>query len=137
MGKPRMYKTPEEMQQKIDAYFSSCEFHYKTDDQGRLILNGSGQPIKEGGCPPTLTGLQNALGFRSRQTMLNYRGRREFRDMLLLARSRCEQYAEERLFDRDGYFGAAWVLTYCYGWGKDGEEEKSSSPTVQILNKYS
>ena len=43
-GRPRKYKTPEEMQVVIDQYFKECEINKK---------------------PPTITGLALALGFTS------------------------------------------------------------------------
>ena len=42
------------------------------------------------------------------------------------AKARCEQYAEERLFDRDGTNGAQFSLKNNFGWGA-AEKEKDST----------
>ena len=53
VGKPRKYKTPEDMQTAIDEYYATCE----QKDKG-----------------PTITGLALSLGFLSRQALYNYEG---------------------------------------------------------------
>ena len=73
MGRPRKYKTPEEMQLVIDEYF---ETHDK----------------------PTITGLALALGFLSRQAIINYEGySQEFHDTLKKAKLKVEASYEADL----------------------------------------
>ena len=107
-----MYKSKEEIQEKIDKYFSDCEGEVLKDEEGNPILNKYGGVIIMGSKPPTITGLALALGFASRQALLNYQDREEFNDTITRAKSRCEAYAEGRLFDRDGSRGAEFSLKY-------------------------
>ena len=126
-GRPPKYKTAEEMQAAIDAYFESCK--------GEPIIGGDGQPImdKYGNVilihakPPTVTGLALALGFTTRLSLLNYQGKREFVNTVTRAKSRIEEYAEGRLFDRDGQRGAEFSLRCNFRWSaeekkQDGED---------------
>ena len=118
-GCPPMYKTPEEMQAKIDAYFNACMGEYITDDEGNLMTDKNGKPVKTKERPLTITGLALALGFTTRQALLNYEGKPEFIDTIKRAKARVEQYAEERLFDRDGANGAKFNLSNNFkGWSE-------------------
>lgn len=116
-GRPLMYKTKEEIQEKIDEYFESCKGEIFRDAEGNVITNKYGEPIYIGVKPLTITGLALALGFNSRQALLNYQGRKEFNDTILRAKAKVEQYAEERLFDKDGANGAKFSLANNFeGW---------------------
>lgn len=126
------YKTPAELQAACDAYFDSCRGQYRRDDNGAYVLDRSGRPILDGAKPLTLSGLQIALGFKSRQSLLDYRGRRAFSEVIERARLRIEAYAEERLFDRDGYAGAAWLLSTAFGWGREAAEDRPL-PAVRVV----
>ena len=118
-GCPPMYKTPEEMQAKIDAYFDACMGEYITDDEGNLMTDKNGKPVKTKERPFTITGLALASGFTTRQSLLNYEGKPEFIDTIRRAKARVEQYAEERLFDRDGANGAKFNLSNNFkGWSE-------------------
>ncbi len=67
MGRPRRYKSPEELGEAIDAYFAE----HKED--------------------PTITGLALHLGFLSRQAINNYEGySAEFHDVVKRAKLRVE-----------------------------------------------
>ena len=57
-----------------------------------------------------MTGLALALGFTSRQALLNYQAKPEFVDTITRAKPMVEAYTEERLFDRDGSNGAQFSL---------------------------
>lgn len=119
IGRPPMYKTPEEMQSKIDAYFDSCYGEYVTDDEGNLMTDKNGYPVMTKPRPLTITGLALALGFTTRQSLLNYEGDPKFLDTIKKAKSRIEQYAEERLFDKDGVNGAKFNLSNNFkGWSE-------------------
>lgn len=125
-----MYKSKEEIQEKIDKYFEECEGKVLEDKDGNPILNKYGGVIIMGSKPPTVTGLALALGFTSRQALLNYQDKDEFVDTITRAKARVEQYAEERLFDRDGSNGAQFSLRNNFkGW--NGEKEAN----VDALNK--
>jgi hypothetical protein len=113
------------MQEKIDAYFASCERELLRDGDGTPMLNKNGEPIYVGGRPMTIQGLALALGFTSRQSLLNYKAKREFVDTVTRARLRVEQYAAERLFDRDAQRGAQFTLAYGFGYARDAEDGKN------------
>ena len=117
IGRPPRYKTVKEMQDKIDEYFNECNGKVLTDDEGQPFFDKYGRPIIVDTKPPTITGLALALGFNSRQTLLNYQGKDAFVDTIMRAKSRVEQYTEERLFDKDGANGAKFSLSNNFeGW---------------------
>jgi hypothetical protein len=121
VGCPPMYKTPEEMQKVIDKYFEDCSGEYIVID-GAVAVDKHGHPIKTKERPLTITGLALALGFNSRQTLLNYQGKEEFMDTITRAKTRIEQYAEERLYDKDGANGAKFSLANNFEGWKDKRE---------------
>lgn len=125
VGRPPKYKNKEEIEEKIEQYFRECEGEPLLDDEGKQVVNKYGYPcyIKTPK-PPTVTGLALALGFTTRQGLLNYQGKKEFLDTITRAKSRVEEYAESRLFDRDGANGAQFSLRNNFkGW--NGEHDKS------------
>jgi hypothetical protein len=110
-GRPPMFKSADEMQVIIDKYFKDCEGEMLTDKEKDLpICDKYGQPVWIHVKPPTITGLALALGFNSRTTLLNYEDKQEFMNTIMRAKSRVEEYAESRLFDKDGANGAKFSL---------------------------
>lgn len=126
VGAPPKYKTAAEMQEKIDAYFADCEGELLRDANGDPVLDKYGNEIYSHQRPPTVTGLALALGFTSRRALLNYEGKREFVHTITRAKARCEQYAEERLFDRDGTNGAQFSLRANFGWNDKPQEQSAA-----------
>ena len=136
MGKPPKFKTVEEMQEKIDAYFKACEGEVLRDDDGKPYLNKWGEAVIIGKRPLTMSGLANALGFESRFSLRYYKGKPAFRSSIQRAQSRIEQYTEERLFDKDGSNGAKFSLQNNFkGWDVSKEQAKeNAAPVVNIIN---
>lgn len=131
-GRPPKYKTKEEIEEKIEKYFKDCEGHPLTDEDGKQIYNKYGYPVIVDKKPLTVTGLALALGFTTRQALLNYQGKKEFVDTITRAKSRVEQYAEERLFDKDGSSGAQFSLRNNFkGWN---EEQKENQDALEKLD---
>lgn len=125
-GRPPKYRKKEEMQEKIDAYFKECEGKLLLDKDGNPMLDKKGAPIIAFSRPPTITGLALALGFTSRQALLNYQAKKEFIDTITRAKTKVEQYAEERLFDKDGANGAKFSLANNFeGWKEKQQIEGS------------
>ena len=136
MARPLKYKTAEELQTAIDLYFKACEGEVLKDDDGQPIFNKFGQPVIIGQKPPTVTGLALALGFTTRQSLLNYQAKKQFVDTITRAKSRCEDYAEARLFDRDGAMGAKFSLSNNFkGWSEKSQNEDTSSGQLELLIK--
>lgn len=134
IGMKPKYKAVAEMQEAIDAYFESCRGEPLMDDAGNVLTDKHGLPIIIGAHPPTVTGLALALGFTSRQALLNYQAKPKFVDTIMRAKSRCEEYAESRLYDRDGANGAKFSLTNNFkGWSDKPEQDKSDAG-VQIID---
>ena len=91
-GQPKYYKTAKEMQKAIDAYFKSV-------GEGEL----------------TITGLAMALGFTSRQALINYEGYSpEFFDTIKKAKMRVENDYEKAL-RKTGKAGDIFGLKN-FGW---------------------
>ena len=136
-GRPPKYATPEEMQAVIDAYFEDCLGEYLKDEDGNIITDKHGYPIKQHEKPLTITGLALALGFSGRQALLNYQGKKAFMDTITRAKSRIEQYAEERLFDKDGVNGAKFNLSNNFkGWNEKQTIDTNISGTGATVVKF-
>ena len=132
-GRPPMYKTKEEIQEKIDDYFEKCKGRPLLKDDGTPYLDKIGLPIVLDARPLTITGLALALGFNSRQALLNYEGREEFNDTIKRAKAVVEQYAEERLFDKDGANGAKFSLANNFeGWKEKQQIDANVDSTINI-----
>lgn len=134
IGRPPKYKNKEEIETKIEQYFKDCEGQQLKDQNGEPVYNKWGYPVIVDKRPPTVTGLSLALGFSGRSDLLYYQGKKEFRDTIMRAKSRVEQYTEERLFDKEGSSGAQFSLRNNFkGWDADKREE---APTggITIVN---
>lgn len=128
-GRPPVFKTPEEMQERIDAYFNGGA-------NKRQVVTLSG--ILE--VPAlTMSGLAYFLGFSSRNSLYDYDENEEFSGILKKARLKIEMNYEERLAEGKPT-GAIFALKNM-GWedrtkseltGKDG---KDLVPPARILSK--
>ena len=116
-GRPPFYNSVEEMQEMIDRYFEDCDGKIVYDKEGNPVRNKDGKIIRDDRRPYTITGLALALGFNSRQALLNYEGKEEFHDTIKRAKAKVEKYAEERLYDNNGANGAKFSLANNFkGW---------------------
>lgn len=147
VGRPKKYKTAAEMQTAIDKYFEDCKGEMIKDDDGVPVLNKYGEPVIINAKPPTITGLALAIGFNSRQALLNYQDNKDFNDTVTRAKSIVEAYAEARLFDKDGANGAKFSLANNYkGWaeksqidiGNTGDKpfEVSALSEAEIMSRF-
>lgn len=136
--KPK-YKNAAELSEAVDRFFEDCKGHTITDSNGVIITYKNGVPVIIGEHPPTVTGLALALGFKTRQSLLDYQARSDrFNDIITVAKSRCEEYAERRLYDRDGVNGAKFSLTNNFkGWREKPLEDTSDalSKLDEVLSK--
>ena len=135
-GRPPKYKSAAKMQEKIDAYFEECKGEYIVVD-GHVLTDKNGEPVKTKERPLTITGLALALGFSGRQALLNYEGNPRFLDTIKRAKARIEQYAEERLFDKDGVNGAKFNLTNNFeGWSEKQQIDSNVNTTGTTVVKF-
>lgn len=132
-GAPRKWKSVKAMQEAIDAYFKKCEGEPLIVD-GSVAVDKYGVPIIINVKPPTVTGLALALGFTGRQALLDYQARPEFADTVTRAKSRCEEYAEARLYDKDGANGAKFSLGCNFGWREATEMKINADPVKVIID---
>jgi hypothetical protein len=128
-GAPRKWKSVSAMQKAVDDYFDSCKGEPIMDADGEPCRDRYGEVLLVGAKPPTVTGLALALGFTGRQALLDYQARPEFADTITRAKTRCEEYAESRLYDREGQRGAEFSLRYNFRW--DREEKQSEAGKEQ------
>lgn len=131
-GAPRKWKSVKAMQEAIDAYFKKCEGEPLIVD-GSVAVDKYGVPIIINVKPPTVTGLALALGFTGRQALLDYQARPEFADTITRAKARCEEYAESRLYDKDGANGAKFSLGCNFGWNSDNEKSGDPAALAALL----
>lgn len=110
VGRPLTFKDPDEMQALVDKYFRSCRGEIVRTLQGEPILNKYGEVVVIGAKPMTVSGLTLALGFNSRQSLLNYTNKPEFMDVITRAKLIIYEYWETRLFDKEGANGAKFCI---------------------------
>lgn len=110
IGRPPFYKTKEELQAAIDDYFA------KTPEE-----------------ETTITGLALALGFTSRQALLNYQDREEFFDTIKRAKLRVENSYEKDL-KKKGNSGTIFALKN-FDWKDRTEQDVTSGgEAIGLIN---
>lgn len=116
-GRPRKFKTVEEMEQAIDNYFQEC----KDNDE-----------------PITVTGLALAIGFEDRCSLLDYCNYKdeegnEFSHSVKKAKTYVEQTIEKGLLSgKYNATGAIFNLKNNYGWRDKQEVEQSGESKLTI-----
>lgn len=119
-GAPPKWKSAEEMQARLNEYYASREPHIVLDDEGNALTDKRGLPVFTAQKPLTTTGIARALGFKSRQSLYNYKGKKEFAEIIEDALMRCEEYTEEQLYVPGGASGAQFALKNGFkGWSTD------------------
>jgi|SRR3990167_3199051 len=112
-GRRPYFRTPQQLQSKIDDYF-------KSGVNVRKVVVGSGKSKRiEKISVPTITGLVLHCGFESRQSFYDYEKYEEFSYTIKRARLLIEQLYEERL-QTGNPTGAIFALKN-FGW-KDRQE---------------
>ena len=100
-GRPLKFKTVEELESQVQAYFDECVEKKR---------------------PLTISGLAVHLD-TSRQTLLNYEEKEEFFGTIKRAKDLIENYAEEQLFDNPRTAGIIFNLVNNWGWKNKTESE--------------
>lgn len=134
-GRKLKYQTPEAMQEAIDAYFEDCKGHPLTDADGQIVFDKYGSPVFVDVKPLTVTGLALALGFATRQSLLDYEGKGEYKKIVQQAKLKIENYAEMRLYDKDGWNGAKFNLQNNFrNWDADkAAQDDKKAPAINII----
>ena len=119
-GRPLKFQSVEELETAINLYFDDCDkcvdtrvwSHDAIEEQaGKRVCTNCWGGEKSKGCllvsgqfrmprPYTVTGLALWLN-TTRQTLLDYQQKDEFFDTIVQAKQRIENFAAERLFDKD------------------------------------
>lgn len=110
VGRPPKFKTAEEMEEAIDAYFSECDEKSK---------------------PYTITGLAIACGFESRQSIFDYSKKPEFSYTLKKAKMKVEEFLEQRLLE-NAPTGTIFNLKNNFGWKDKTEQDQNVSGGLKI-----
>jgi len=121
-GRPLVFKTPEDLSEKIEEYFTYCDAKTKEIHSEKL-----GDMIVPDPEPYTLSGLAVWLGV-DRKTLLNYSERDEFFPTIKQARARVEADLERRLSHKDTFTtGLIFNAKNNFGW-------VDTPTTVQQIN---
>ena len=110
VGRPKVFKSVEEVEEKINAYFNYCEEKEK---------------------PYTMSGLAYYLGI-DRKTLLNYSKNEEYFHTIKKARDKVQMQLEECLYRLGNNSGVIFNLKNNFDW-KDKIEHSSSE--VENINK--
>jgi len=121
--RPLLFKTKEDLQEKIDAYFASCYSFNEETNREECIR------------PLTISGLAVELE-TSRQTLINYWDSEEFIDTIKKAKQRIENWTEEQLYRNTQVTGVIFNLKNNYDWKDKSEVDNNTKVTVvwDVLN---
>lgn len=111
VGRPLSFNNKEELQKKIDEYFTYCDNRIKSVFIPKL---GDHVTLSEP-APYTMSGLARWLGI-DRRTLVNYSHKEEFFPTIREARQKVEEDVETRMMETKNEKGAKFSLTNNFGW---------------------
>lgn len=109
VGCPLKFKNKEELETKINEYFSMC------DNRTKKVKVKDGIMEMPDPRPYTVTGLALHLN-TNRQTLINYESRDEFFDTITRAKNKIENFVEESLWTPKIATGIIFNLKNNYEW---------------------
>lgn len=130
------WNSPAHLQGLVNEYFASCEGVIYNPKTGLPFYDEEGRPRIGQIKPYTVSGLacyihidSSCIKSYSREqidelgypTDSEYSGP-QYSDIIREARKRIEAFAEERLYDRDGFNGGRFVLNCAFGWQERREQ---------------
>ena len=124
------WNSPAHLQSLVDQYFASCDGVIYNPRTGMPFMDEEGMPRIGQIKPYTVSGLAcyihidtTSIKEYSREQIdeLGYPTDEEYSgpqysDIIREARKKIEAFAEERLYDRDGFNGGRFVLNCAFGW---------------------
>ena len=130
--KNRKFQSPAQLEAQCNQYFASC-YGVLRNNKGDILYDEAGQPVMGQIKPFTVSGLARHLGIATSTLRkyglglkdLNGFGREDvedYSDVVRAAKQRIEEYAEGRLYDKDGYNGARFVLDNAFNWLSQKEQ---------------
>lgn len=156
VGRPPKYKTVQEIQAAIDAYFASCfepvmqrqlkadaalreagkpkhEKQYTVDDYEWIQqTDWAGEPIYRQVLPFTICGLALSLGM-TREGLRDYGNKDKFADTIKKAKLIIQEYTERQLFKPQVAAGVIFNLKNNYGWSDKQEVELDAKENLASL----
>ncbi len=138
VGRPRAFKSVEELQERIDEYFDHC------DNRIRQVFSKKIGDVVEIHDPEpyTISGLAYSMGI-DRDTILNYGKREEYFGTIKNARDKVHLDVERRLMEANST-GAIFNLKNNFGWKDktetdittDGEKLQGPAATPELVNEF-
>lgn len=113
-GRPRIVESPEDIDERLDAYMAEC---------------------KEDKKPPLLSEMVQALGFNSKQSFYEYGKKPEFIDSIKRARL-CIEIAYERGLHSTTPTGAIFALKNMDWKDKTELSSDPENPVFPVLNVF-
>lgn len=138
VGRKRIFETPDELKVACDSYFKAQEC---------FIYDKWGQPLKDPNTgeyikstkPLTIAGLARYIGVAS-STLRRYRAVAEsgtvpyeFAIVVTEALQKIEEYAERRIYDKDGQRGGQFILQAGFNW--ETRKEKSERRRIRTEDR--
>lgn len=131
-GKRAKYGTPQEMQKKIDEYFSKYENPLPlTDGKGNVLLDKTGKPIYKEDIP-TSSGLAYHLGFNSRCSLHDYAEKPTFTEVMKRAKLRLQTYWEPYLNSKNSN-GVRYLFANLNDGWKEPEEARAIADKSPVI----
>jgi len=101
-GRPATFSDPKQLESLGNQFFEQCDLDQK---------------------PYTITGLALALGFNSRQALVQYEDKPKFISIIKKLKARCERFWESRLNDSACTGSIFWLKNF--GWSDRQEVDHS------------
>ena len=130
-GRPPKFTTKEEIERKIEEYFNSCwvdKVIETSDKEGKTTTTNVLYQNRR----YTFAGLALGLGFRSRQTLLNYAAKSEFLDTIKRAKLKVEMNVEEGMLEGKSAAGNIFWLKNNAGYRDKEEGEDDLLPPTPV-----
>lgn len=142
-NREKAFPSPQNLEAKCNEYFASC-LGPVFDKHGEIVRNDEGNIVYTQKKPYTISGLALYLGV-STETIRQYgKGIMDdlgfeslddpdsYRNVIKRAKQRIEEYAEGRLYDRDGFNGAQLVLNTGFHWRTSKEVSDTAAQKAMI-----